>query len=69
MSKLIALIIGVFMAYGAFTVVTNISSMNKIVNVETSLLQNKYELKEMDIGEFKKITLKKYYLSIQNCII
>ena len=57
------------MAYGAFTVVTNISSMNKIVNVETSLLQNKYELKEMDIGEFKKITLKKYYLSIQNCII
>jgi len=57
------------MAYGAFTVVTNISSMNKIVNVETSLLQNKYELKEMDIGEFKKIILKKvlpFYTKLYN---
>lgn len=59
MSKLMTTLFGGFIAYGGFTVITNSSSMNKMVNMAVSLLKNKFELKELDAGEFKKIVLKK----------
>jgi len=69
MSKLMTTVIGGLVAYGGFTVVTNSSSMNKLINMATSMLKNKYELKELDAGEFKKIILKKilpFYTKIYN---
>jgi hypothetical protein len=59
MSKIMTTLFGGLIAYGGFTVITNTSSMNKMVNMAVSLLKNKYELKEVDVGEFKKIVLKK----------
>jgi hypothetical protein len=59
MSKIMTTLFGGLIAYGGFTVITNTSSMNKTVNMAVSLLKNKYELKEVDVGEFKKIVLKK----------
>ena len=50
---------GGLIAYGGFTIITNSSTMNKMVNMTMSSLKDKYELKELDIGEFKKIIVKK----------
>ena len=69
MSKIMTTVIGGLIAYGGFTVVTNSSSMNKMINMAISLFKNKYELKEVDIGEFKKIVLKKilpFYTKLYN---
>ena len=59
MSKLMTTLFGGLIAYGGFTILTNSSSMNKMINMAISLLKNKFELKELDVGEFKKIVLKK----------
>ena len=59
MSKIMTTLFGGLIAYGGFTIITNSSTMNKMVNMTMSSLKDKYELKELDIGEFKKIVVKK----------
>lgn len=66
MSPLSILLITCLLTYIGFTSITNISSINKLANDITSIIKDKYELEEMESGEYEKILSYLYfYLKVE----